>query len=155
MDIIWTRKSTPGSAAVEFHAIGSRVVVRKIDWAKPGGSTGQRSHGWAIFVDGVQYGAAHGWAREAKAHAEQPGVWRSIQQIMADNDRKAAQPRAAAIMDGSDDPDGEDEEILRDLIVKAAMDWHAGGCNLGQADLDPIEDAARSLKAWELAHPSK
>lgn len=69
----WTRKQmNPGTEFV-LNGTNDRLVVRRVEWTKPGFKGGQ-STGWAVLVDGQQQGPAHSTATRAMRYTEQPGV---------------------------------------------------------------------------------
>lgn len=139
----WTRKQThPGT---EFHANGleDRLVVKRVRWTRPGfhASHGRMASGWAILVDGEQYGPAHPSATAAMRHAEQPGVAKDIARKLNANEVKP----------GPMEEDDDTEEVLRDYIVKAVMDWAEEGADGNAVAL--IRDAAANYRTWLAAQP--
>jgi hypothetical protein len=75
----WIRKQTnPGT---EFRGWGGKVVVERVEWAKPGFS-GATSRGWVIKVKGTRLGAAHRTAQKAMQQAELPGVTQEIERML-------------------------------------------------------------------------
>jgi hypothetical protein len=69
----WVRKQVSPGTEFRFKGNEDRLIVRKIEWVKPGFS-GVKSSGWAIFIDGEQCGPAHSTATKAMRYAEEPGV---------------------------------------------------------------------------------
>jgi len=60
-----------------------RIVVKRIEWQKPGFKN-VRSTGWAVFLDGKQYGiGAMPTAKAMREHIGQPGVWKDIEAKLA------------------------------------------------------------------------
>lgn len=66
---------------IQYQQACGRVEVKRVSWIRPGFrrvKDGHMATGWAIVVNGEQYGAAHRTATAARETAELPGVWRDI-----------------------------------------------------------------------------
>lgn len=78
----WQTSLKPNAGGTEYHRHEGRIVVRRIEWTKPGFKN-ITSSGWIVEVDGVRVAGAFRTARVAREHTEYPGVAADIARLLA------------------------------------------------------------------------